>query len=145
MYGKKINSFRKKYKHLEKFGLEIGGIAELMGTYVIAVSHPLIFDNRWLSKKFEGIDIRSSTSGELPKEFVVDQSDMFWYEKYYVWAPERFEKFVDRCGDEIREKLKNPTMTRDDMLDALCFGDFKKHKKLVEENIKSGKLPEYTE
>ena len=35
------------------------------------------------------------------------------------WAP-----FVDRCAPDIRRILKDPSLTREQMVDGLAFGDF---------------------
>ena len=50
---------------------------------------------------------------------------------------------MDNHTDLIRETLENPKMTREEMLDALCFGDFNKHKELCLSWEKEGKIPEY--
>jgi hypothetical protein len=74
----------------------------------------------------------------------VNRNKPDWFKKEYIWAPERFEKFVERCSDEIRKDLGDPNMSKKEMLDALCFGDFKEHKKKVNQLIKEGKLPSYS-
>ncbi|HAW51554.1 MAG TPA: hypothetical protein DCX54_04375, partial [Flavobacteriales bacterium] len=87
--------------------------------------------------------IKHRIHGDLPEEFQIDREAVDWHKREYVWAPERFEKYVDRCGDEIKKALGDPDMTREDMLNALCFGDFQKHKKKVNSLISQGKLPTY--
>jgi len=144
-----LKHFETKYGHLKKKGLTIEGLAMVdpkKKKHVIKVSRPLVFDNRELPKKFEGLDIKTNIQlkGEMPAEFSVDRSNPEWFKKEYIWAPERFEKFVERCSDEIKKNLGNPNMTKKEMLDALCFGNFKEHKKKVQQLIKEGKLPAYT-
>ncbi|MEZ4722153.1 MAG: hypothetical protein R2813_09790 [Flavobacteriales bacterium] len=143
-----LSRFKSRYGHLKKVGLEIVGMASMdysRNTSVIAISHPLVFDNRLIPSNFEGTAVRSSIHGELPKEFQIDQSTPNWYEKEYIWAPERFEKFVDRSIDELRKAFDNPEMSREEILDALCFGDFEGHKTDVEKWINEGKIPAYAE
>jgi hypothetical protein len=144
-----LKSFESKYGYLKKKGLTIEGLAMIdpkKKKHVIKISRPLVFDNRQLPKKFEGLDVKTNIqmSQELPSEFKVNREQPDWFKKEYIWAPERFEKFVDRCSDEIRRNLGEPNMTKKEMLDALCFGDFKEHKKKVNQLIKEGKLPAYS-
>jgi hypothetical protein len=63
----------------------------------------------------------------MPEEFVDDEEEDFIPLEIH-WAPEKFIAFVDSCSNEIREILENPNMTKEEMLDALAFGDFEKHK-----------------
>jgi hypothetical protein len=141
-----LERFEKKFSALKKMGLRVNGLKMIdpkRKKHVIDISRPLVFDNRVLPKTFEGLDVKSIIHGELPKEFLVNRTLPDWTKHEYIWAPERFEKFVDRCGDEIRKKLGNPAMTRDEMLSALCFGDYKEHKRKTDGLIKEGKLPKY--
>lgn len=142
-----INEFRRQYVHLERFGLIVDNdILEIEGVKFISMTHPFIFDNRWIPPKFEGFFTRSSiNSSDLPIEFQIDQSKWDWYKHSYLWAPERFEKFVSRFEKEIRIALDNSNLSKEEMLDALCFGDFKKHKNLTDERIRAGELPAYFE
>ncbi|MFM8431949.1 MAG: hypothetical protein ACKOA1_04050, partial [Bacteroidota bacterium] len=99
---------------------------------------------RELPKSFEGLEIKAIIHGDLPSEFSIDRTQPDWTKKEYIWAPERFEMFVDRCCDDTRKKLGDPQMTRDDMLSALAFGDFNAHKQKTDDLIKEGKLPRYS-
>ena len=141
-----LDRFEKKFAHLKKKGLRVNGLKMIdpkRKKHVIDISRPLLFDNRQLPKIFEGLDVKAVVSGDLPAEFAIDRSKPDWQKKEYVWAPERFEKYVDRCGDEIKKKLGDPKMSREDMLSALCFGDYKAHKEKTKQLIKEGKLPDY--
>lgn len=145
-----LKKFESKYGHLKKKGLTIEGLAIAdvkKKKHVIKVSRPLVFDNRLLPKKFEGLDIKANIklSTEMPKEFAVDRSMPDWNKKQYMWAPERFEKFVNRCEKEIKATLDCPEITKKELLDALCFGDFEEHKHKTLQLIKEGKLPKYCE
>ncbi|MBS1646360.1 MAG: hypothetical protein JST67_03345 [Bacteroidetes bacterium] len=133
-----LNHFQKKFQTLTKEGLRFQGLSLIdpkRKKHVIMISKPFVFDNRKLPKVYDGLEVKAKIEGELPLEFIVDAR------QEYRWAPQRFEHFVDRCGDEIRKKLKNPKMTRQEMLDALAFGNFEAHKKKCSELLKEGKIP----
>lgn len=124
-------------------GLRINGLILVdikRKAHAIDVSRPLVFDSRLLPKKFEGLAVKSKIYGELPAEFNVNRE-----KKEFIWAPERFEKFVDRCGTEIKKQLNNPAMERSEMLSAICFGDFEEHKSKIQKWVKEGKIPAYCE
>lgn len=135
-----ISEFTKQYGHLEKYGLQINGVANLIGDHhVISISIPFIFDRTKLPKSFMGFDLRSGTpENEMPPEFQNIESDT-----EYLWAFQRFEEFVDHHADTIRKTLDDPTMTREMMLDALCFGDFKKHREMCLKWENEGNIPKW--
>lgn len=138
-----LKRFDQKYGHLKKLGLRINGLVLLdpkRKIHAIDISRPLVFDSRMLPKRFEGLTVKAKIYGELPEEFNVNRE-----KKEFIWAPERFEKFVDRCGSEIRKKLNNPSMERNEMLSAICFGDFEEHRSKVMQWVKEGKIPAYSE
>ena len=60
-----------------------------------------------------------------------------------MWAPVKFEKYVDRCSEEIRKQFGNPNMTKKEMLDALAFGNFEEHKKKSLQLMSEGKIPPF--
>jgi hypothetical protein len=145
-----LKKFELKYGHLKKKGLTIEGLAIIdpkRKKHVIKVSRPLIFDNRLLPKRFEGLDVKSNIklSMDMPEEFLLDRTIPDWNKKAYIWAPERFEKFVNRCEKEIKAELECPGITKTELLDALCFGDFEEHRRKSSALIKEGKLPAYSE
>jgi hypothetical protein len=84
-----------------------------------------------------GIAVRHFTK-YLPPEFHVRDS-----RAEYVWAPERYECFVDRAAEEIRTKLGRPAMDRKEMLDALCGDDFEAFTRRCRQWEKDGKIPPY--
>lgn len=142
-----LQNFKERYKHLEKKGLRIMGVKLIdpsKKTHVIEISRPLIFDSRAIPDRYEGLRIKRRIHGPLPEEFQIDREAVDWHKREYVWAPERFEKYVNRCSEEIRKELGNPEMTIEDMLDALCFGSFQAHKEKVDGMIAEGKIPPYT-
>ena len=141
-----LKNFETKFSALKKKGMKVNGISMIdpkKKKHVINISRPFIFDNRLMPKRYEGLDVKGKIEGELPTEFTVDRSVPDWQKHQYIWAPERFEKFIDRCAEEVKAKLGNPNMMREEMLDALCFGNFNEHKKKVAGLIKEGKLPAY--
>ena len=143
-----LKSFETKYGYLKKKGLTIEGLAMVdvkKKKHVIKISRPLVFDNRLLPKRFEGLDVKTNIklSTEMPKEFNVDRTQPDWHKKQYIWAPERFVKYVERCEKEIKAQLNNPQMTKPEILDALCFGNFEEHKLKSLQLVKEGKLPAY--
>jgi len=139
-----LKSFESKYGTLKKKGLRIEGLSMIdpkRKKHVIMISKPFIFDNRQLPKSYEGLDIKAKIEGGLPKEFSLVQKESA--KKEYLWAPIKFEKYVDRCSEEIREQFGNPKMTRKEMLDALAFGNFEEHKKKSLQLMKEGKIPPF--
>ncbi len=143
-----LKSFETKYGYLKKKGLTIEGLAMVdikKKKHVIKISRPLIFDNRLIPKRFEGLDVKTNIKlgTEMPIEFSVDRTQPDWHKTQYIWAPERFMKYVERCEKEIKVGLDSPLMTKVEMLDALCFGNFEEHKQKSLQLIKEGKLPAY--
>jgi hypothetical protein len=138
-----LKHFETKYGALKKKGLRIEGLSMIdpkRKKHVIMVSKPFMFDNRQLPKVYEGLEIKSKIEGMLPKEFAIKKDAV---KKEYVWAPNKFEKYVDRCAEEIRVQFGNPAMTRQEMLDALAFGNFEEHKRKSLQLMKEGKIPAF--
>jgi hypothetical protein len=143
-----LKSFETKYGYLKKKGLTIEGLAMVdikKKKHVIKISRPLVFDNRLIPKKFEGLDVKTNIklNDEMPAEFQVDRTQPDWHKTQYIWAFERFEKYVERCEKDIKNQLNSPLMTKHEILDALCFGNFEEHKQKNLQLIKEGKLPAY--
>ncbi|MFC1731455.1 hypothetical protein ACFL6I_14145 [candidate division KSB1 bacterium] len=150
--------FIKDYAHLIAKGLEVKGVSTSLSedeqenpeeTFrngmeglpgypercVLSVQHPLIWDHSWLPDEYKGVKL-SKAIGKMPKEFT-GKGVRYWYQ---YWAPKRFEALVDRCFEEIKEFLEKPDATREEILDALAFGDFEEHKKknrVEQERIKN--------
>ena len=138
-----LKNFETKFGSLKKKGLRIEGLTMIdpkRKKHVINISKPFLFDNRLLPKTYEGLDIKSKIEGGLPEEFKIDKETI---KKEYLWAPAKFEKYVDRCSEEIRKQFGNPSMTRQEMLDALAFGNFEEHKKKSLQLMKDGKIPPF--
>ncbi|MCC7303746.1 MAG: hypothetical protein IT233_13985 [Bacteroidia bacterium] len=141
-----LKRFEDKVSPLKKKGLKVEGLQMVdpkKRTHVINISRPFIFDMRGLPKKYEGLSVKGKINGDLPNEFQIDRTKPDWMKRDYIWAPERFEKFVERCGEQIRKELGNPVMTKKEMLDALCFGNYEEHKKNTKKLIKEGKIPSF--
>jgi hypothetical protein len=81
----------------------------------------MIFDRPWLPHRYLGVAIRPGPRLPLPEEFSGQH-----HPTGYAWSPPNFEQFADRCGNEIRERLGNPSMSRDEMLHALVRMPFEK-------------------
>ena len=109
----------------------------------ISVSKPFIFDNRNIPTSFDGIQVKKRIVGEMPIEFQIDRTQPDWHKKEYIWAPERFELFVDRALGEIKDKLGDSRLTREEALDAVCFGNFEEHARKVKMLVRQGKVPAY--
>jgi hypothetical protein len=142
-----LQRFKTKYQHLEKKGLIIEGMVVVdhaRRQNAISVSKPFIFDNRSIPKKFEGLQVKKRIVGEMPKEFQIDRTQPDWHKRDYIWAPERFEMFVDRCLPEITQQLSLPDMTKEEALDAICFGSFEEHARNVKRLIREGKVPAFS-
>ena len=143
-----LENFKERFKHLEKKGLRIIGIKlidPIKKTHVIEISRPIIFDSRAIPDRYEGLKIKRRIHGSLPEEFQIDRDAVDWHKKEYVWAPERFEKYVSRESDKIRKTLGDPEMSKEDMLDAICFGNFQAHKEKVFKLVAEGKLPAFNQ
>jgi hypothetical protein len=138
-----LKNFESKYNNLKKKGLRIEGLSMIdpkRKKHVIMISKPFLFDNRQLPKIYEGLEIKCKIEGNLPEEFRLDKASP---KKEYLWAPNKFEKYVDRCSDEIKKQFGNPNMSRKEMLDALAFGNFEEHKKKSAQLMKEGKIPPF--
>jgi hypothetical protein len=136
-----LKSFESKFGSLKKKGLRIEGLSMIdpkRKKHVIMISKPFLFDNRQLPKSYEGLDIKSKIEGGLPEEFKIEKEAI---KKDYLWAPNKFEKYVDRCSEDIKKQFGNPNMSRTEMLDALAFGSFEDHKQKTINLIKEGKIP----
>ena len=138
-----LKSFESKFGSLKKKGLRIEGLTMIdpkRKKHVINISKPFLFDNRQLPKTYEGLDIKSKIEGGLPEEFKIEKEALV---KEYLWAPIKFEKFVDRCSEDIKKQFGNPNMSRSEMLDALAFGNFEEHVKKSTALMLEGKIPAF--
>jgi hypothetical protein len=117
-------------------GVEVTGFGVYHGgSWVIAVTHPFIFDRRLLPLSHLGISVHTSYGRELPPEF---QDGKRRYS--YVWAPPHYEDFVDRCADEIRQRLRRPDMSREEMLAALVRMPFEEFREHCRQSVREGRI-----
>jgi hypothetical protein len=138
-----LKSFESKFGSLKKKGLRIEGLTMIdpkRKKHVINITKPFLFDNRLLPKTYEGLDIKSKIEGGLPEEFKIEKEALI---KEYLWAPSKFEKYVDRCSEDIKKQFGNPAMSRKEMLDALAFGNFEDHIKKSTALMLEGKIPAF--
>lgn len=131
-----VDDFRKEHGHIEQLEIDDGPAIYHGGSWVISVRHPFIFDRRELPNQHLGVWVHTSIKGPLPPEFSGQKLP-----KAYVWAPSNYERFVDRCGDEIRLALRKPTMTRTEILNALIGRPFEEHMTHYLEQVRLGRLP----
>lgn len=140
-------NFRKIHKEFnEQFG-NIPGMRETFiddyhGGLELGYVTSFIFDHRKIPSIYKGLRVQMGRIliDEIPLEFKIRDG-----KTEYFYAYQRYEALVDRCSDEIRKKLDNPTMTRDEMLDALspARGDFKKWREKCKDMERAGRIPPY--
>lgn len=133
-----VDEFRQKHEHIVGIDITDGPAIHHGGTWVISVRHPFIFDRRKLPSEYLGVYVSTGIEGPLPPEFTGQRLP-----DTYVWAPTNYERFVDRCGDEIRQAWGQPDMTRTEILDALIGRPFEQHLKHCREQVRLGKLPPF--
>lgn len=135
---KVVAKFQKEYSNIPRLEILGKGICH-GGTWVISIRYPFVFDKRKVPNTFLGIDVRGGTSNEdLPEEFQIGDA-----KKEYIWAPERYEKFVDKYMEKIRKELGEPNMDKVEMLSALCGQDFHEYTRQCKEWEKKGIIPSY--
>ena len=108
------------------------------GEWVIDVRYPFIFDRRTLPEHHLGVRLHKLSQPPLPPEFANQH-----YPDGYVWSPPNFERFVDRCANEIRQRLGKPTMSRAEMLHALVGTPFEEFVARCREWVKKGSIPPF--
>ena len=129
--------FRDEFGHLPGLTMTGHGVYH-GGSWVIGASHPFVFDRRWLPNRYLGVEVRASIRPPLPPEFEGQE-----YPHGYVWSPPNYERFVDRCADEIRQRLGNPEMTRAQMLHALVGRPFEEHVSDCRRWVTEGAIPPF--
>lgn len=133
-----VDDFRRAHGHIE--GLVVNEEPGIYhgGEWVIDVTHPFIFDRRSLPRQYLGVRVHAGSQPPLPPEFANQH-----YPDGYAWSPPNFERFVDRCADEIRQRLGNPTMSRAEMLHALIGTPFEEFVAHCREWVKKGSIPPF--
>lgn len=129
--------FREEFGRLPDVTIDGPGIYH-GGSWTIGVTHPFIFDRRFLPERYLGVDVRAGVTPPFPPEFEGQT-----YPSGYVWSPPNFERFVDRCAAEIRVRLGDPNMTRETMLHALIGRPFEEHLSNCRRWVKEGVIPAF--
>lgn len=115
-----LNEFETHYQHLISYGMEAIASADTH----ISIRVPFIFNHKLLPENFQGLQVQVHVFG-FPEEFFPNpKNDRTPLEEYY--HPKRYVQFINKYENEIREKLNSPAMTKEEMLDVICWGDFKK-------------------
>jgi len=95
-------------------------------------------DHRKIPKFYKGIKVNTVVDETTePLEFKFDDGTRDFISLEEVNLPQRYIDYVLDHPGFIREKLGDAGMTIDDMLDALCWGDFKKYKGEYERKIRN--------
>ena len=85
--------------------------------------HPFVFDIRLIPKDFNSVKVTSVTiSSTLPECLNPSVDKPLWQ----VEDPANYVRFVEDNHAMIREKLKSPSITKTEMLDALT-GNFEQY------------------
>src|SRR5690349_14615899 len=132
--AKAADDFRAEFGHLPGLSVSGPGIYH-GGSWVIAASHPFVFDRRKIPASHLGIEVHASIGPELPPEFEASTR------KYdYVWAPPHYEAFVGNNANQIRQTLRDPSMSRDEMLSALVGRPFDEFVQFCRESVSAGRI-----
>ena len=152
--------FHKNHGYLERYGLKVVGLYHEddyddgegltinIGQSIeseddiipeqchLSVMHPFIFDNRKIPKVYMGVRVLNIVRADtMPSELEEIVYDPAGFEMNYT--PGQYFAFIQENMDLIRATLKEPEMSFDEMLDAICFGDFNKfQQEFDEERIK---------
>jgi hypothetical protein len=94
--------------------------------YYLSLGVPLIFDQRLIPLTYQGFRVDVVIYGDTESEWDFGERETISYKESA--DPQKYIDFVKRCEKEIKEKLKSPNMSFDEMLDAICCGDYKKYK-----------------
>ena len=132
-----MDRFQAEYGQLKGVTISGPGVYHC-GEWIIRLTHPFIFDRRTLPGYYLGVRIMLGYALPLPPEFEGQRLP-----QAYVWAPTNYERFVDRCGGEIRRQLGQPDMTREEMLDALVGFSFEWHRRRCRDAARNGILPPF--
>ncbi|MBW6479931.1 MAG: hypothetical protein K0B37_10920 [Bacteroidales bacterium] len=98
----------------------------------MSVMHPFIFDNRKIPESFIGVRVMNIVQADtIPPEIEEIVYDPAGFEDWHT--PGQYERYVRENMIEIRSALKQPDLTYEEALDAICFGDFAKYKQEHEE------------
>jgi hypothetical protein len=95
-------------------------------THRIGVLHPFIFDGRKLPDSFMGFRIfKVWIAKSIPRSIerrVIDSDGSIT-----SWTPEQFRQYARKNAKRIRQALNDPTMTEEDILNAIAQNNFKRY------------------
>ena len=151
-----IEAFWQEYMALEEFGLNIIGLYQEFDTHEgeeltigvgqelepeddfipeqchLSVMHPFLFDNRKVPKIFMGVRVMNVVQySTFPPEIEEIEYDPAGFEVHET--PDKYCRYVENNSSLIRDALHDNDMTFDDMLDAICWGDFHKYEEEFQE------------
>jgi hypothetical protein len=106
---------------------------------MVELERAFIVDMRRIPSAHLSVPVhRAVAMAEVPTEFQVGAD-----RSAYRWAPPRYEAYVDRAANDIRSRLGDPDMTREEMLHALIGIPFDEFVALTEEAIRKGFIKDY--
>ncbi len=151
-----LNEFRRSFGYLEEVGLRVVGLYQEfdheggegltinIGQSIepedevnpvcchLSIMHPFIFDNRKIPKVYMGVRVLNIVQADtMPSELEEIVYDPAGFEMNHT--PGQYFDFIKENMDFIRATLKEPEISLDEMLDAICFGDFKKFEQEFED------------
>jgi len=98
----------------------------------MSVMHPFLFDNRQIPEYFMGVKVQNVIQAStIPPEIQEMVYDSAGFEDWQT--PEQYDRYVRDNMIGIRSALKQPDLSYDDALDAICFGNYEKFKNEYEE------------
>jgi len=101
------------------------------------VTHPFIFDRRSLPREHLGVWLHTGLNpGDMPEGYT-EQKELSGHPVTQVL----YEKFVDQNAAEIRRSLKQPDMSREEMLAALVGMPWAKYQELVQRSGSAKTVP----
>jgi hypothetical protein len=109
------------------------------GFWMVELDRAFIVDLRNIPSAHLSVGVHSAVAiADVPPEFQTggDRSA-------YMWAPPRYEAYVDRDADEIRARLGDSDMTREEMLHALIGVPFDEFVAFTEDGIRNGFIKDY--
>ena len=93
-------------------------------------------DHRKIPKYYKGMRVLAIVRDDTePEELKFDDGTQDSYSLEEINLPQRYIDCVINRPDEIRNKLGDQSLTFQEMLDALCWGDFEKYKREYERDF----------
>ena len=122
-----VDDFRDVFGHIEGLEINEGPGIHHGGTWVIDVRHPFIFDRRRLPQQHLGVWVHAGmTPGEIPQGYIEKKE-----QRGHPVTRILYEKFVDENAAEIQRVLRQPEMSREEMLTALVGMPWARYQELT--------------